>query len=192
MELALSVELRHHLTFDNPSFGLSLMIQQLVHISARRAFAFFMLFLLLALPFGAEAAEKKLSFEAIQTKAEAGDADSQYAMGLHYLHGEGVEKNFDKAFTWLTKAADQNHTPAQYDLGVMYALGEGVEKDYAMAEKLYRKAADKNYPEALYGLGVMYERGEGLKKDTGEAAKYYRQAANVWRQIYQNMLSEKK
>lgn len=42
-----------------------------------------------------------------------GNAESQHALGLCYLLGEGVEEDFEQAKFWLEKAADQGHSDAQ-------------------------------------------------------------------------------
>lgn len=195
--LALPVLLSHDRGLATFSLDGAIMIHHITTLQMMRgAFLSLLLAIFLSLPVHSYAQEKKdpelqAVIAAIRVKAEGGDAESQYRMGLYYLEGQGVEKNFDTAFAWFSKASDQNFAPAQYDLGVMHALGEGVKKDYAAAEKLYRKAAEKNYPDALFGLGLMYERGEGVKKDMEEAAKYYRQAAGIWRGAYMKVLSEK-
>ena len=47
------------------------------------------------------------SFAETKAKAEAGDADAQYNLGLMYVLGEGVEQDFKEAVKWYQKAADQ-------------------------------------------------------------------------------------
>jgi TPR repeat protein len=38
--------------------------------------------------------------------AELGDPEAISNMGIMYLNGEGVEKNYHKAFSYLTDAAE--------------------------------------------------------------------------------------
>ena len=45
--------------------------------------------------------------------AEMGNAESQHALGLCYLLGEGVMQNDRQAIYWLEKAAAQGHSAAQ-------------------------------------------------------------------------------
>ncbi|MBQ7577767.1 MAG: sel1 repeat family protein [Synergistaceae bacterium] len=54
------------------------------------------------------------------SKAEQGDPAAQNVMGTYYESGNGLEKNYDKAIYWYTKAAEQGNTNAQYHLGVLY------------------------------------------------------------------------
>lgn len=77
----------------------------------------------------------------IRSKAEAGDPNAQYDLGVMYYSGEGVPKDAAEALKWFRKAADQGHAPAQFDLAHMYAKGEGVPKDEAEAYAWYNLAA---------------------------------------------------
>ena len=66
------------------------------------------------------------------TKAsEPKDPDGQYALGLRYANGDGVEQSFVKAAEWFRLAAEAGHAAAQKNLGLLYASGKGVTQDYA-------------------------------------------------------------
>ena len=52
-------------------------------------------------------------------KAEQGDVESQYKLGIYYYG----EKKFRDAFMWLLKAAEQDHAAAQSYLGICYYNG---------------------------------------------------------------------
>lgn len=57
----------------------------------------------------------------IQYRAEQGQAVAQYHLGMMLLSGEqGVVKNYEQAFKWLT-VADQNGS-----MGAKYSLGNAV------------------------------------------------------------------
>ena len=69
---------------------------------------------------------------ALGARAESGDAESQYALGLRYLNGtEGVDQDFARAARHFETAALAGHGRAQVFLGRMYFRGEGVERDFA-------------------------------------------------------------
>lgn len=74
--------------------------------------------------------------------AEAGDAESQYRLGLLYYLGWGVGQDYAAAADWLSRASRQSHYRAQYILAGLYANGLGVNPDYDMARRLYRSAAE--------------------------------------------------
>ena len=65
----------------------------------------------------------------------------QYEEGVRYYFGEGVEKDYTKAFEWFSKAAEQGDADAQFSLGVMYSEGQGVGQNYEKAFEWYSKAA---------------------------------------------------
>ncbi|SMN16524.1 hypothetical protein CRYPA_301 [uncultured Candidatus Thioglobus sp.] len=52
-----------------------------------------------------------------------------YDRGKAYYYGEGVEQNYDKAFSAFSHAVKSNNADAQTALGVMYIKGRGVERD---------------------------------------------------------------
>jgi len=60
------------------------------------------------------------SFQLTQSKADQGDTDAQFNLGLLYYSGVGTPQDSKKAVYWLTKAAEQGHITAQYKLGNLY------------------------------------------------------------------------
>jgi TPR repeat protein len=113
----------------------------------------------------------------IRAKADKGDAESQFGLGVAYAFGAGVPEDIKEALKWYRKAADQGKTAAQYYLGLAYARGKGVAKDSAEAAKWYRKAAEQGYAAAQFNLGWMYDTGDGIARDSAEAVKWYHKAA---------------
>lgn len=114
-----------------------------------------------------------------QTKrdAEAGDAGSQYNLGIMYEKGRGVSQNSVEAAKWFRLAAEQEASQAQYNLGVMYGMGRGVPQDHAEAVKWFRLAAVQGLSQAQHNLGVAYDNGMGVPQDFAEAVKWFRLAA---------------
>jgi TPR repeat protein len=66
-------------------------------------------------------------------KAEQGEADAQFNLGLLYANGEGVPQDYAEARTWYLKAAEQGDAKAQFNLGLLYSHGWGVPQDKAEA-----------------------------------------------------------
>jgi len=110
-------------------------------------------------------------------KAGQGDAASQYQLGLAYMYGNGVEKDYGQAAAWFRKGAEQGYPLSQTSLGHMYEYGQGVAQDYDTALSLYRKAVAQNELGAMVNMGFAYARGHGVPKDEGEALAWYRKAA---------------
>lgn len=62
----------------------------------------------------------------LKNKAEQGNAEAQYSLGVCYRCGDGVEKNLEEAIKWYRKAAEQGYARAQHNLGICYYNGDGV------------------------------------------------------------------
>src|SRR5437764_13404599 len=75
------------------------------------------------------------SLEKLRARAEQGDADAQYKLGMAYDNGEGVPRDFVEAMRWWHKAADQGYVMSQFILGFVYYTNA---KDYPEALRWYR------------------------------------------------------
>ena len=64
--------------------------------------------------------------EELWAKAKAGDADSEFRLGVSYTIGRGVAKDEVEAVKWFRKAAEQNYGAAQFNLGLSYEYGQGL------------------------------------------------------------------
>ena len=62
-------------------------------------------------------------------EADAGNAISQYNLGVCYAKGNGVEVDLAEAVRWFRKAAEQGMPQAQFNLGMCLSRGAGVEKN---------------------------------------------------------------
>lgn len=91
-------------------------------------------------------------------KAEQGNVDAQYNLGIMYYHGEGVPKNHDEALHWFHLAAEQNDADAQYNLGFMYGKGEGTKKDQRQSLEWFQKAAAQGHAGAREILEKMFKK----------------------------------
>ena len=69
----------------------------------------------------------------------ASDNDSQAMLVLGMLYYQELRiKNFDKAFKWLEKGAQQGNEEARYRLALMYERGEGTKRNRPMAISIYK------------------------------------------------------
>ena len=113
----------------------------------------------------------------LESRANRGDAASQYELGVRYAKADGPPMAKQEAVVWYRRAAEQAFAKAQAALGRCYASGEGVAQDYDQATKWYRKAAEQGHALAQYNLGSCYVLGQGVQRNYAEAAKWYRKAA---------------
>lgn len=100
--------------------------------------------------------------------AQQGDSIAQYDMGILYLNGYGVSKNFVTARTWFRKAADQGDKDAQLRLSEIYDQGLGVAKDRDEARKWREKATGQEDRPSDKDLAAMIGVMTGPINDTEE------------------------
>ena len=75
--------------------------------------------------------------------AEEGDMDAQYAAGLVYAEGRGVEPDLVQSYFWLTRAMEQG------DVEAIKAATERLEKaSHRLAEVMYKSDASTADPHA--------------------------------------------
>ena len=120
---------------------------------------------------------QQLSYiDSLIKKAENGDVNASFELGLLYESGKGTKKNFEQAFKWYSVVAKRGMSNAQVKVGDMYLNGIGVEKNQKNAVEWYRRAANKDNAQGLYSLGLCYEKGLGLSINYNEAIKLYNEA----------------
>ncbi len=114
-----------------------------------------------------------------QPLADAGDADSQFGMGMLYANGFGVDMDDTLALTYYGLAAEQGHGQALCNLGTMHANGWGVPQSDDEAFKFYAQAAELGVTEAQSNLSSMYARGYGTEQDMVQAHMWISVAAGL-------------
>ena len=109
--------------------------------------------------------------EATKVRADDGDADAQFSLGLKYATSEGESQDYSQAVQWYLKAADQSHALAQFNLAQMYAAGHGVPRDDGQALTWFQKAAQQGDAGAQHHLGMRHHRASvaGLPGDALES-----------------------
>lgn len=118
-----------------------------------------------------------INAQSLKEKAESGDkvAQFQYARSLTNWHPK--EEDYQKAFVWLKRSAEQGYAPAQCNLGYCYWAGQGTAKDYEQAVLWYKKSAEQGDETAQYNLGVCYANGHGVPKSDYSAFSWYKKSA---------------
>jgi len=100
---------------------------------------------------------QKSSYVSALRKAESGDAEAQFGLGLQFSLSRN-HQDLPQAAEWYRKAAGQNHRLAQYNLGIMLSRGQGIEKDDAAALTWMQLAAESGDPGAQFNLGNRCQR----------------------------------
>jgi TPR repeat protein len=110
-------------------------------------------------------------------------AAEEYALayvpiGVMYMDGLGVNRNYSAGVQWLKKGKSAGVIDANYHLGNAYEKGTGLTRDFRKAAELYHHAAMQGHGKAQNSLGYLYRQGLGVKQDFLEAVKWYRLAAD--------------
>ncbi|SMP87826.1 hypothetical protein SAMN06314019_1036 [Epsilonproteobacteria bacterium SCGC AD-311-C15] len=89
-----------------------------------------------------------------------GKSISCYNMGLMYEHGDGVDKDNEKALSFYIKACDKNYFTSCSKAAVLYEEGQGIKKDMKEAFKLYTKACGGEDGFGCHNVAVYYSKKE--------------------------------
>jgi len=65
--------------------------------------------------------------------ANAGAADAQYVVGLHYERGRGTPVDLEAARNWYQRAAEQGNASAACNLGLLYSRDERFDELWPQA-----------------------------------------------------------
>lgn len=77
-----------------------------------------------------------------------------------YLNGEGVPKDYTKAFYWYSQAASEGFAIAQLSVGQFYLNGIVVAQDDNKAYEWLKKAADQGDTEAQGHIDELLSEGK--------------------------------
>lgn len=114
-------------------------------------------------------------------RANDGDFDAQYQLGLAYMYGDGVPVDCKTALKWFRKAAHQGEPHAIFDCGFLL-LGDKCtgEPNYEEALYWFELGDEIGNPDATDWLGVMYHEGlGGLEQNYDKALEYYIRSAEM-------------
>ena len=122
-----------------------------------------------------------ISFNELIASAENGDNDAQYELGYCYYVGyfknKQIEQDYEKAFNWWLKSAQQNNPIAQDAIGTCYYYGKGTHISYTEAFSWMFKSANQNYAPAQYNVGLCYKYGKGTQRNIPYAYLWFRKAS---------------
>ena len=111
---------------------------------------------------------------AIKNGAKDGDAAKQTTLGLMYLNGIGVMKDYVEAYNWILPAAKRGNTYAQYAL---YEIQLSTEQAPVEAIGWLTKAAEQGLAKAQYELGLEYLTGRWISPGIIPALDWLKRAA---------------
>lgn len=107
-----------------------------------------------------------------------GSLEAKTGLGVFYIEGQYLKKNFKKGFRLLKAAAESGNPLGQFYLAKFYALGQGIKQSDEKALFWTQKAADQGFPTAEFNLGFSYFEGNFTPQNDALAFKYLTQAAD--------------
>ena len=117
----------------------------------------------------------------------------EYGLGLCYeIGGSENKKDYNKAFSWMRKAAEKAHAEAQFMLAVYYLKGYGVKDDYDMFLYWLEKSAAQGNEKAIQTLAQTKVVREATKESfIGKKIYWYEEIAyNPEKDWFGSLLNE--
>ena len=126
----------------------------------------------------AQTAQDTLELQALQERAEGGDPEAQFGLGMRYANGQGVPQDYAQAAAWYRKAADRGIAQAQHNLGLLYDNGRGVLQDYVEAHMWLNLAASR--VSGADQTGYANDRDALAERMSSEQIADVQQRARTW------------
>ena len=86
---------------------------------------------------------------------EEGDPEMCAFLGKEFYFGWNIEQDLDRAFRYLTTAADSGDAISQFLVGFMHWSGRGTEPDEDKALERFLAASEQGVPEAMYNVAEI-------------------------------------
>ena len=116
-----------------------------------------------------EAGDYAKALQIFEQLSQAGDSQAQYDLSLMYLQGIGANKNLEKGWTWMNRAADGGNVQAMLELAVRYQKSASLENAEQMAFLWFQRAAMAGSAAGQYNLAHLYEDGNQTPVDLVQA-----------------------
>ena len=130
------------------------------------------------------------NFENLKIRAEQGDPEAQYELGIKYKR-TGISNTGEVAAAyWFKQAATQGHQKAKLELDKLQSQKENKQKETNLLKDTYipfkydpgnfkscKKAADSGDYRAQYDLALLYIEGTEIRKDDALAVYWCRRSA---------------
>lgn len=103
--------------------------------------------------------------------------EDNHQLGWFYQMGKGCPVNFEAAFNYYKKAAEQGYGLSFFNMGLMYENGLGVQVDYKKAFECFKNGAERGSSSAQNQMGNMYYDGRFVVQNYEIAKEWYLKAA---------------
>lgn len=128
-----------------------------------------------------ESGDYEQALSILTTAAEGGNDRARFRLGVMYLNGEGVDKDYGKAADWFEKTYEDPWSFMRFDGQVAMAFlhhnGLGVPRDYVKACYLFEEAANIGNPFDIYNFEKEPISQLSVRPDLTESLAWFREAA---------------
>ncbi len=130
----------------------------------------------------------KIAEQALLKLERSGDTYAANSLGYIYYSNRLGEPDYNKAFTYFSKAAKAGVVEARYKLADLYRKGHGTAKDPEKAFKLLKQVYDGQlasiqdgyfgckYADVALRMGYCFEEGSGCQQDHHKAHEFFLRA----------------
>jgi TPR repeat protein len=96
--------------------------------------------------------EKNIAEKVVQ--ADNGDHKAQLELAFYFARDPGA-RDYQRAHSYYTKAANSGSSIAQHNLACMYLNGDGCQRNLDVARHWFEQAAMQGDVDAQFNLGLM-------------------------------------
>ena len=126
--------------------------------------------------------QKQEEFLLLQKQAQAGNVIAQYNVGICHLYGQNTKVDFNEAYQWFDKAAQQGDKLAGLFIGYFSELGVGRNINYTQAINCY-----KTYSPSISEVdkSALWEKAKKIdeKEIEKELSEIYQKANKIGERI---------
>eukprot|EP01135_Chromosphaera_perkinsii_P002976 Nk52_evm87s230 gene=Nk52_evmTU87s230 len=126
-----------------------------------------------------QSGEFEKAFKYFKQSTDLNHLPAHCNVGLCYLHGTGVAKDWESASVWFRAAAVLKDPLGMFYVGLCYETGIGVHEDSGLAALWYGKAAQAGVPEAQYYMANMFFSGRSVPKNINASLCLYKLASSA-------------
>lgn len=116
-------------------------------------------------------------FKYLKKAADLEYPDALHDMGINYLDGNIVEKDFNIALGYFQQAANKGCLKAWETMGTIYYMRQYGHVDYSKAASYWKQGVEAGSVECQYNYGYLLKKGKGVKKNKEESIKWFKIAA---------------
>lgn len=99
------------------------------------------------------------SVASCKSLANSGNPDGMFGLGMLFLEGIGVQRNFEKSFELMYQAALLGHANAQLQVGQAYVNGQGTSRNFEEGYAWLLVAKENGNEIAQQGIDLLDQKG---------------------------------